>query len=92
MGTAHVQDEEAIAIRVQNYTLLVAEDETLIRMSQCEFLREYGFITLEAADLGEAKTILEVVAVDLVISNIRMDGHFDGIELARFVPKSRRYR
>jgi CheY-like chemotaxis protein len=42
-------------------TILVVEDEVLIRLHVAEELREAGFPVLEAADAGEALEILSHV-------------------------------
>ena len=63
-------------------TLLVVEDEPVVRMSTTFVLRESGFDVLEAGNGGEA---LEVLAngqqVDLVLTDVRMPV-MDGRELS----------
>jgi CheY-like chemotaxis protein len=63
-------------------TLLVVEDEPLVRMLTTFVLRESGFDVLEAGNGSEA---LEVLAnehhVDLVLSDVRMPV-MDGMELS----------
>ncbi len=63
-------------------TLLVVEDEPLVRMLTTFLLRESGFDVLEAGNGGEA---LEVLAngqqVDLVLTDVRMPV-MDGRELS----------
>jgi CheY-like chemotaxis protein len=66
-------------------TILIVEDETLIRMSLSEYLQEIGYKTLEATNGNEAKSILQANPVDLVLTDVRMDGHHEGIELVRWV-------
>ena len=63
-------------------TLLVVEDEPLVRMLTTFLLRESGFDVLEAGNGSEA---LEVLAneprVDLVLTDVRMPV-MDGMELS----------
>ncbi len=67
-------------------TVLVVEDEGLVRLDAAEILREAGFAVVEAANADEA---LAVVAggenVDLLFTDINMPGPIDGLELARRV-------
>jgi DNA-binding NtrC family response regulator len=70
---------------VPNATLLIVDDEVLLRMSISDYLQDIGFKILEAANLNEAKVILETADVDLIVTNLWMHGHLDGIELAKFV-------
>ena len=67
-------------------TILVVEDEVLIRLHVAEELREAGFPVLEAADAGEALEILSHVdGVELIATDLRMPGELDGLALARKV-------
>jgi CheY-like chemotaxis protein len=69
-------------------TLLVVEDEPLVRMLTTFLLRESGFDVLEAGNGGEA---LEVLAnghhVDLILTDVRMPVT-DGMELSLRVRSS----
>ena len=70
--------------RVQ--TVLVVDDDVLIRLSIAAYLRECGFTVLEADGPGEAITIFEAqVEIDLVFSDVQMPGEMDGFGLARWV-------
>ena len=40
-------------------TILVLDDEVLVRMPICQYLRDCGYRVLEAADADEAATILQ---------------------------------
>ena len=70
-------------------TILIVEDETLIRMTVSDYLQDNGFKTLEAAHGDEAKEILRATAVGLVLTDIRMAGAYDGIDLAKWVDENR---
>ncbi|MFT3727030.1 MAG: response regulator [Terricaulis sp.] len=66
-------------------TILLVEDETLLRMSVSEHLRDAGFIVLEAANGSEAQAVIEAgVKVDLIFSDINMPV-LDGVALAHWV-------
>jgi CheY-like chemotaxis protein len=77
-------------IAVPADTILVVEDELLIRMMIVDALRDAGLDVLEAGSADEALTILEGGAiVDLVFSDLRMPGTMDGIGLMMALRKSR---
>ncbi len=65
-------------------TLLVVEDQTLVRMFMADFLDEAGFKVFEAVSADEALTVLEARPdVQAVVTDIEMPGSMDGVELAR---------
>ncbi|KQS84814.1 response regulator [Rhizobium sp. Leaf383] len=67
-------------------TILVVEDEVLIRMDAADYFSDEGFEVLEAASADEALLILESRAdVDFVFSDINMPGSLDGLALCRRV-------
>lgn len=68
-------------------TLLVVEDEILIRLAICDYLRECGFRVIEAADADEALIILQApdLRVDIVLSDVEMPGTMDGFGLAHWM-------
>jgi len=66
-------------------TILLVEDEALLRMSTAEHLREAGFLVVEAANGAEARAVIEAgVTVDLVFSDINMP-LVDGVALAKWL-------
>jgi CheY-like chemotaxis protein len=70
----------------QNITVLVVEDEVLVRFDTADMLREAGYIVLEAANADEAKSLLKTFPeIALVFSDIQMPGSMDGAGFARFV-------
>src|SRR5262245_15295032 len=74
----------------QNPTVLVVEDEPLIRMMIAGRLREAGCGVIEATGADEAIAVLRSGAdVQVVLSDIRMPGSLDGIGLAKFVKSER---
>jgi CheY-like chemotaxis protein len=67
-------------------TVLVVEDECLIRMDIAERLKDEGFIVFEAGDADEAIRILEGrTDIHLVFTDIEMPGSMDGLKLASYV-------
>lgn len=65
-------------------TILVVEDEVLIRLSIADELRSRGLQVLEAADAQEALAILESgLTVHVLFTDIRMPGPLDGVALSR---------
>ena len=71
-------------------TILVAEDEVLVRHDMSEYLRAHGFNVIEANGAAEAIRVLkDSLSVSAVFTDIRMPGTVDGIGLARYVRKHR---
>jgi two-component system, response regulator PdtaR len=64
-------------------TVLVVEDDFLVRLCAADALSEAGFNVLEADSGPDALRILEGGAVDVVFTDINMPGAFDGAGLAR---------
>jgi CheY-like chemotaxis protein len=59
--------------QAQGASILVAEDESMVRMIAVETLRDAGFEVHEASDGAEALALLQKgVKVDLLISDIKM--------------------
>ena len=75
---------------MQAKVVLVVEDEWLIRQTLCEVLADAGFEVVEAerADLALEALEQRAPAVDLLFTDVRMPGSFDGLELARRVSAS----
>jgi CheY-like chemotaxis protein len=66
--------------------ILVVEDEFLIRLTISDELIAAGFRVIQAASADEALRVLQGgIAVDLVLTDVRMPGSLDGLELARRV-------
>jgi len=67
-------------------TILVVEDEILIRLDLADQLRLAGFRVIEASNGDEALTVLKSVEeISLVISDVRMPGQTDGTALAAWL-------
>jgi CheY-like chemotaxis protein len=70
--------------------ILLVEDDVLVRFMTADILREAGFDVLEAVDSSEALALLSTGhPLDLVITDIRMPGHMDGVELASVIKHTR---
>ncbi|MET0170854.1 response regulator [Rhizobium panacihumi] len=67
-------------------TVLVVEDEELIRMNALDVLDDAGFIVLEAPNADLAVAVLEARDdVEIVFTDVNMPGSIDGIDLQRLV-------
>jgi CheY-like chemotaxis protein len=66
-------------------TILVVDDEEHIRMCVAEFLHDGGYRVLEAANVAEAKDLLQRRRVDLVFSDINMPNSETGFALEQWV-------
>ena len=69
------------------HTLLVVEDDVLIRLVIADYLRECGYKVYEAVNAQEAIAMLQSpeVAVDIVFSDVQMPGDMDGFALSRWI-------
>ncbi len=68
-------------------TILVVEDDVLVRMPISQYLRDCGYKVIEAANADEAMTVLlhKETVIDIVFTDIEMPGTLDGFGLARWV-------
>ena len=63
--------------------ILLVEDEGLIRMIAADILRAGGFDVVEAWDSTEAARVLrELAGFDVLLTDVRMPGPEDGIDIA----------
>ena len=70
-------------------TILVVDDEVLIRMVIAEHLRDCGYRVIEAGDGDEAIEVLQAEdRIDIVFSDIQMPNR-NGFELAQWVRRER---
>lgn len=68
------------------FTVLVVEDEPLVRMLGVDILEEAGFSVVEAGNAAEALETLEGDNdVRVLFTDVNMPGELDGLELARVV-------
>jgi CheY-like chemotaxis protein len=67
-------------------TILVVEDEVLVRMAIADDLRKARYTVIEASNAHEALDLLRNgVDVGLIFTDVRMPGTIDGVALARIV-------
>jgi DNA-binding NtrC family response regulator len=72
-------------------TVLIVDDELLIRMALADFLQECGFKVLQAGSAEDAIAILEasVSPIDVVFSDVRMPGEMDSFGLSKWIHQNR---
>jgi CheY-like chemotaxis protein len=67
-------------------TILIVEDEVLIRLDVSDYLRQCGYRVVEAGNASEAIAILQSgQRIDLVFSDVQLPGSTDGFALSRWV-------
>ena len=70
----------------QALTVLLVEDEGIIRMASAAILEDAGYDVLEAADAEEALTALGChPEVDVVVTDVQMPGKLDGLKLVEVI-------
>ena len=71
-------------------TILLVEDELLIRMALAQHLEECGYTVLEAGNSAEAiKLLLGHPQIAVVLTDVQMPGEMDGIGLAKWVTENK---
>jgi DNA-binding response OmpR family regulator len=68
-------------------TVLVVDDEPIVREVVVRYLEREGHRTLEAGDGNAARTAIEAAAPDLVVLDVMLPGT-DGLELCRWIRSS----
>jgi signal transduction histidine kinase len=84
-GPLHAVEEEAAAVidKGDGETVLIVDDEQIIRMLAVEVLEEAGYATLEAHDGPSALRLLQSnVKIDLLISDVGLPGGMNGRQVA----------
>lgn len=66
-------------------TVLVVEDEPLIRLTLIDALEDAGFMVLEAGTADEALDIINDKTINLLFTDIQMPGENSGLDLAHAV-------
>ncbi len=62
-------------------TILLVEDDDLIRMSTAETLQDAGFVVVHAVTAEEAMTALQTAQIDVLVTDLNLPGE-SGVELA----------
>src|ERR1700756_5751297 len=72
-------------------TILVVEDEGLIRLVIAQYLRDCGYRIIEAAHADEALLVLRKseLEIDVVFTDVELPGSMDGFALAQWVRSNR---
>jgi DNA-binding response OmpR family regulator len=65
-------------------TVLVVDDEPIVREVVVSYLRRDGYATLEAGDGADARRLIESQAPGLVVLDVMLPGT-DGLELCRWI-------
>jgi DNA-binding response OmpR family regulator len=65
-------------------TVLVVDDEPIVRDVVVRYLRRDGFFTLEAGDGDRARELIEAGGLELVVLDVMLPGA-DGLELCRWI-------
>ncbi len=72
------------------HTILVVEDEVLVRMVLAEHLRECGYRVIEASSAEEAVQIIETdQAVAILFTDVHLSGAMNGFALSRWAKQAR---
>lgn len=67
-------------------TILIVEDDPILRFTLAMELNDAGFAVREAASADEAETVLGTgVPIDLIVTDIEMPGARNGLDLAKAV-------
>ncbi len=70
-------------------TVLIVEDEPLLRMVLADTLLGEGFDVVEAANVLEAIAVLGQNKIDAVITDIDMPGGLSGLDFAKMISTAR---
>lgn len=66
-------------------TVLIVDDEPLIRFNLADALMDEGFSVVEAANVLEAVAVMGKTHIDALVTDVDMPGGLDGFDLARLV-------
>jgi CheY-like chemotaxis protein len=77
-------------VPAQPPTVLVVEDEILVRTVIAAYLRDCGFDVIEAGNADEAIRVMGAgIRIDIVFSDVNMPGSMDGFGLAQWLRQER---
>ena len=66
-------------------TVLVVDDEPLMRMMLADALVDEGYRVFEAANVLEAVAVFGMRHIDFLVTDVDMPGSLNGFDLVRFV-------
>ncbi len=82
-GSLAAETSVATLVRGGNETILVVEDDRLVREHALTQLRSLGYTTLQAANAAEALAVIEAGhRIDLLFTDMIMPGTMNGYQLA----------
>jgi DNA-binding NtrC family response regulator len=81
-----VTERETVVSKAEE-TILVIDDDVLVRLAISRYLRECGFNVIEAANSDEAMLVLQELdlPVHIVLCNVTMQTGMNGFSLARWL-------
>jgi two-component system, response regulator PdtaR len=72
--------------RLSPVTVLIVENEALVRLELVDWLEEKGLLVLEAGDADQAIALLNShPEIEILLTDIMMPGSLDGVRLAHHV-------
>lgn len=80
-----LRDAAVEPLRGQGQTVLLVEDDALVRATLAAGLQDLGYRVMEAGDADAGLTALAGAAVDAVLTDLTMPGTLDGLEFARLI-------
>jgi CheY-like chemotaxis protein len=67
-------------------TILIVEDEILVRLAVADYLRKCGYRVLEASNAAEAQTVFAArEPIEIVFSDVNMPGEMNGFALVSWI-------
>lgn len=77
-------------VDVSARTVLIVDDEELIRLVLVDLFTDAGFQTIEASNADAALSVLagRPEGLDLLVTDVRMPGNTDGLSLASWTRES----
>ena len=71
-------------------TVLLVEDEPLIRLATADVLTESGCIVLEAESSGEALACIDAHReIDVIVADVNLPGELNGVEVSEIARRTR---
>lgn len=68
------------------HTILIVEDEAIIRFELADFFNDAGYSVFEASDADEAIAIMtRESSIRIVLTDIQLPGSMNGLKLAHYV-------
>ena len=66
--------------------ILVIEDEVLIRLAICDYLRDFGYRVIEGSTSEEAQRVFRAgEPIEVLFSDVELGSRMDGFALAKWV-------